>query len=275
MTPGAAPPTHLPADQLARERCLELAGDSGDMLCSQMVSLRGRKTTKRWKAVGVCAAMSACLSSLAALSSSGAEAAAAAEHHAMARMVGHVWPHMVGHAAARLVGDAAARSAGHAATQRTVVSFTFDDGDADQMAAARVLHRYGMSGTFYIITGAVGAPNYMTLYDLHTLAAEGDEVTGHTVSHLEVSHVTAAEARRQVCDGRNTLIRWGFLSTSFAFPGGSYSPATEVIVRECGFNSARTVIGLRSPGCPHCTAAETIPPKNPYAIRAAGQVDGT
>ena len=203
--------------------------------------------------------MSACLSSLAALPSSGAEAAAAAEHHAMARMVGHVWPHMVG----------------HAATQRTVVSFTFDDGDADQMAAARVLHRYRMSGTFYIITGAVGAPNYMTLSDLHTLAAEGDEVTGHTVSHLEVPHVTAAEARRQICDGRDALMKWGFPSTSFAYPGGVYSPATEAIVRECGFNSARTVVGLRSPGCPRCAVAETIPPQDPYAIRVAGQVGDT
>jgi hypothetical protein len=35
------------------------------------------------------------------------------------------------------------------------------------------------------------------------------------------------------------------------------------------------VIGLRSPGCPRCTIAETIPPRDPYALRAAGQVDGT
>jgi peptidoglycan/xylan/chitin deacetylase (PgdA/CDA1 family) len=195
--------------------------------------------------------MGICLASLAALPSSGAEAAASAEQQAAARM------------------------AGHAAAPRTVVSFTFDDGDADQMAAAQVLHRYGLKGTFYIIAGAVGAPDYMTLSDLHTLAAEGNEVAGHTVSHLEVPHVTAAEARRQVCDGRNTLIRWGFRVTSFAYPGGAYSPATEAIVRECGLNSARTVIGLHSPGCPRCTVAETIPPKDPYAIRAAGQVDGT
>jgi hypothetical protein len=46
-------------------------------------------------------------------------------------------------------------------------------------------------------------------------------------------------------------------------------------VRECGFNSARTVVGLRSPGCPKCTLAETIPPKDPYALRVPGQVDGT
>jgi peptidoglycan/xylan/chitin deacetylase (PgdA/CDA1 family) len=229
------------------------------MLCSQMVSLCAQTTTKRWKAIGVCAAMSICLSSLAALPSSGAEAMASAEQQPAARMAGH----------------AAAGRAGRAATRQTVVSFTFDDGDADQMAAAQVLHRYGMSGTFYIITGAVGSPNYLSLSDLHTLAAEGDEIGGHTVSHLEVPHVTAAEGRRQVCDGRNTLITWGFQVRSFAYPGGAYSLAAEKIVRACGFNSARTVEGLRSPGCPRCAVEETIPPANPYAIRAPGQVDGT
>lgn len=38
----------------------------------------------------------------------------------------------------------------------TVVTLTFDDGDADQMTAARVLRRRGLAATFYIITGAVG-----------------------------------------------------------------------------------------------------------------------
>ena len=177
-------------------------------------------------------------------------------------------------AAATGPGQPAARLTG-APAARTVVSFTFDDGDADQMTAARVLHKYGLDGTFYIITGAVGAPQYVTLADLHTLVAEGDEIGGHTVSHLELPHVTAAEARRQVCDGRDTLIKWGFHPTSFAYPGGVYSPAAEAIVRECGFTSARTVVGLRSPGCPQCIAAETMPPKDLYAVRVPGQVDGS
>ena len=111
------------------------------------------------------AALTMALSSLATLPASGARAAAS----------GPTQP--------------ATRRAGAAAAVRTVLSFTFDDGDVDQLAAARVLHRYGLHGTFYIITGAVGAPNYVTLPDLHTLAAEGDEIGGHTVSHVELPHV--------------------------------------------------------------------------------------
>jgi peptidoglycan/xylan/chitin deacetylase (PgdA/CDA1 family) len=94
-------------------------------------------------------------------------------------------------------------------TPRTVVSLTFDDGDADQMAAARVLHRYRLPATFYIITGAVGTPGYVTLPDLRQLAADGNEIGGHTVSHLRLTALSTAEARRQVCGSRSVLDRWG------------------------------------------------------------------
>jgi peptidoglycan/xylan/chitin deacetylase (PgdA/CDA1 family) len=161
--------------------------------------------------------------------------------------------------------------AGH----RTVVSFTFDDGDADQMTAARILQAHRMRGTFYIITGAVGTPGYVTLADLHRLAAAGDEIGGHTVSHLELAHVSAAEARRQVCLGRDILTRWGFRVTSFAYPGAAYDPAVEAIVRGCGFSSARIASGLRSRGCPGCAIAEAVPPVDAYAIRTPWQVDGS
>ena len=96
-----------------------------------------------------------------------------------------------------------------AGAARTVVSFTFDDGDADQATGARILHRYHMAGTFYIITGAVGTPGYLTLAQLHWLAGQGDEIGAHTVSHLELTGITPAEARRQACMSRAILDRVG------------------------------------------------------------------
>ena len=56
------------------------------------------------------------------------------------------------------------------ARRSTVVTLTFDDGDADQMTAARVLRRRGLAATFYIITGAVGTPGYVTRSDTWTQA---------------------------------------------------------------------------------------------------------
>ncbi len=156
---------------------------------------------------------------------------------------------------------------------QTVVSFTFDDGDADQLSAARILHRYGLRATFYIITGAVGAPGYLTLPQLRGLAAQGNEIGAHTVSHLELTGVSAAEARRQACLSRAILTRWGFRVTSFAYPGGAVSRQAEAIVRGCGFGSARITTGLRSGSCPRCRVTETVPPATPMAVRTPGQVD--
>ncbi|MGE5134281.1 MAG: polysaccharide deacetylase family protein [Gemmatimonadota bacterium] len=155
-----------------------------------------------------------------------------------------------------------------------MVSLTFDDGDADQLTGARILQSHGLRGTFYIITGAVGTPGYLTLADLHRLAAGGQEIGGHTVSHLDLTRVSPAEARRQVCTGRDILAGWGFRAISFAYPGSFYSPSLEKIVRGCGYGNARIAAGLRSPDCPQCRIAETVPSANPYAIRTPGQVDG-
>jgi peptidoglycan/xylan/chitin deacetylase (PgdA/CDA1 family) len=160
-------------------------------------------------------------------------------------------------------------------TPRTVVSLTFDDGDADQMAAAQVLHRYRLPATFYIITGAVGTPGYMTLPDLRQLAADGNEIGGHTVSHLRLTALTTAEARRQVCESRSILARWGYRAISFAYPGGASSLRTAAIVRDCGYTSGRGVVGLRAPGCPGCAAVESIPPRHPWQLRTAGEVDSS
>ncbi len=164
--------------------------------------------------------------------------------------------------------QAAAREPG-----QTVVSFTFDDGEADQLRAAQVLSTYGMRGTFYIIAGAVGTPGYLTRANLREIAAGGNEIGAHTVSHLDLTKVATAEARRQACMSRDTLTRWGFSVRSFAYPYAAHNPSVEAIVQACGYDSARIGSGLRSGPCPSCTPAESIPPVNPYAIRTPGQVD--
>jgi peptidoglycan/xylan/chitin deacetylase (PgdA/CDA1 family) len=161
------------------------------------------------------------------------------------------------------------------APARTVVSLTFDDGDADQAIAGPILAADHLHGTFYIIAGAVGSPGYLTLDQIRGLAAQGDEIGGHTVSHLDLTQISLAETRRQVCESRAILHGWGFPVTSFAYPDGAQNAAVRDIVRECGYNSGRLDGGLRSPDCDDCAAAGPVVPPDPYGTKTPDQVDTT
>lgn len=166
-------------------------------------------------------------------------------------------------------------AAAHASTPQAVVSLTFDDGNEDQYTNAfPVLQQYGMHGTFYIISGFVGVnSNNMTLSQLQSLYNAGNEIGGHTVLHMDLAQLSTDEVTREICDGRNTLLSWGFPATDFAYPYADYKSATENIVQQCGFNSARGLGQLQTPyGCQTCAATETIPPADPYSINAPGAV---
>ena len=161
--------------------------------------------------------------------------------------------------------------AAHASTH-TIVSLTFDDSDEDQYTnALPALEQYGMHATFYAISGYIGVnPGYLTVPQLQAIYNAGNEIGGHTVLHPNLTQISTAEATREICESRDTLLGWGFPVTDFAYPYAAYNSTTEGIVKQCGYNSARQDGDITSPyGCVHgCPMAETIPPKDPYGVRA-------
>ncbi|GAA3891178.1 hypothetical protein GCM10022381_36370 [Leifsonia kafniensis] len=162
----------------------------------------------------------------------------------------------------------------HAAVgPNTAVTLSFDDANADQTAAVSILNAAGLKGTFYIPSGFVGAAGYLTRAQLTSMANSGHEIGGHTVNHADLTTVTAAEASRQVCTDRATLTSWGFAVTSFAYPFASVNAAAEAAVKGCGYNSARGLgdIQTRFGGAGEAFA-ETIPPANPFVVKAPDQV---
>jgi peptidoglycan/xylan/chitin deacetylase (PgdA/CDA1 family) len=145
----------------------------------------------------------------------------------------------------------------------TVVTIQFDDGNADQLNALSLLSARNMAATFYINSGFIGDATHLSVADLQTLYAAGNEIGGHTIDHANIKKLKTADARYEVCTDRNTLLGWGVPVTSFAYPFGSYDAGSELVVRDCGYNSGRTVSGVDDTK----TFAETIPPPDPYALR--------
>jgi peptidoglycan/xylan/chitin deacetylase (PgdA/CDA1 family) len=179
-------------------------------------------------------------------------------------------------AAALALSSAASAAPPAAAAKTTVVSLTFDDSNADQMTALPSLQANGLHGTFYTISGSIGQPNYLTLPQLQTIYSAGNEIGGHTVNHPDLTLEPADEVQRQVCDARDQLTAWGFPQTSFANPFATTDANVESIIAECGYNSARLLGDIQTPfGCAGCPLAETLPPADPYDLKAPDEVDST
>ncbi|MEZ2391338.1 fibronectin type III domain-containing protein [bacterium RCC_150] len=163
-----------------------------------------------------------------------------------------------------------------AAVPKTVISLTFDDGNDDQLAAEQVLKSHGLVGTFFITTSWIDSPSWLTRANLNTIAADGNEIGGHTVTHPDLTTLSTSAATAEVCNGRTTLASWGFNATDFAYPFAAENSSVEQIVKNCGFASARNLGDIRSPAsCSGCPFAETLPPANPYNTAAPDEVDST
>jgi peptidoglycan/xylan/chitin deacetylase (PgdA/CDA1 family) len=140
----------------------------------------------------------------------------------------------------------------------TVVSLTFDDGDADNYIVRDVLKENNLHATFYVVSGFTGTEGFMTEEQLRGLYADGNEIGGHTLSHIKLSEVRGADLRKEICQDRLNLLAYGFEVTSFAYPYGFHDEESRQAVKDCGYNNARTV----------ADGPEGIPPNNSFALKA-------
>jgi peptidoglycan/xylan/chitin deacetylase (PgdA/CDA1 family) len=144
------------------------------------------------------------------------------------------------------------------------VVLTFDDGDTDFATRAEpIMRAVGFTGTAYVPSGMVGAPDHMSLDVLRAVAARGTVIAGHTVSHVNLRTVPRAMAERELRDSRASLQQWtGQPVDDFAYPYGSFNAATEALVAAAGYRNAAGIC------CGPVTAASDI-----YAlprVRVAG-----
>jgi peptidoglycan/xylan/chitin deacetylase (PgdA/CDA1 family) len=157
-----------------------------------------------------------------------------------------------------------------------VVSLTFDDGWDSQQAAYTMLAAHSMRGTFYVNSASIDQPGSLTWAQLTSFNAAGNEIGGHTLTHPDLTTLTATQARQEICDDRTNIRSHGFVVPDFAYPGGAYDSTTgggsldvSSIVAGCGYASGRGAFGLHnitatSDTRPYATA---IPPPQAYKIK--------
>jgi peptidoglycan/xylan/chitin deacetylase (PgdA/CDA1 family) len=131
------------------------------------------------------------------------------------------------------------------------VALTFDDGYEDAATEAAPLMRgFGDVGTFFVTTGFIGTVGHLTQSQIRGLTAEGMEIGAHTVSHTDLTKLSAEKAGLEVRGSRIALqALTGQSIGGFAYPSGRTNRSVESVVRSAGFAYAVTTLGGRlTPG---------------------------
>jgi len=122
------------------------------------------------------------------------------------------------------------------------IAITFDDGWRSQYEMALpVLLKYRIPATFYIYTGVIGSPAYMTFDHLKELVQDGMEIGDHTKSHVRLTKIDPSRFNEELVGSKHVLEKNLKISISdFAYPYGSYNGTVIDAVRNAGYISART-----------------------------------
>lgn len=122
------------------------------------------------------------------------------------------------------------------------VIITFDDGYDDAYTQAfPVLIKYNYIGIFYIISGKLNTPGYLTGNQIKDMVAARMIIGDHTISHLDLTTLTLSRLTKEVTDSKSQLENLtGQIVTDFCYPSGKYNNAVIGAVKAAGYTTATT-----------------------------------
>lgn len=127
---------------------------------------------------------------------------------------------------------------------RKPIVFTFDDGYADVFAyAVPLLQQYGMVGSFAVVPGFLGTPDYATWADIISAKALGMEIVSHTENHFDGSSAKFDSAyiehnlRESLADLESHI---GPVPRILVYPYGHFTPEYVAVAERVGFTMALT-----------------------------------
>jgi peptidoglycan/xylan/chitin deacetylase (PgdA/CDA1 family) len=122
-----------------------------------------------------------------------------------------------------------------------IVTTSWDDGDPLDLKLADLLRARGLPGTFYSPFRGHHGSQTLGASQLRSLASEGFEVGGHTMSHTVLPELSSAELAWEVgvCKRRLEDIL-GRRVRTFCYPKGRFNANVIRHVKEAGYDGART-----------------------------------
>jgi peptidoglycan/xylan/chitin deacetylase (PgdA/CDA1 family) len=125
------------------------------------------------------------------------------------------------------------------------ILITFDDGRKEHYSiAAGILDQYHFKGVFFIMTVAMGKPNYMNQFEIKTLSESGHTIGCHTWDHHKVTGYDHEDWQKQLFKPKKKLESITHKPvTSFAYPYGVWNLTSANSVKKQGFTTAFIVYG--------------------------------
>lgn len=125
--------------------------------------------------------------------------------------------------------------------QLRIVTTSWDDGDRNDLRVAELLQARGLTGTFYVPARAYNGNTLLTEGDLRDLRSQGLEIGAHSVSHKNLSTLSAKELDQEVKDSKTALEQsLGEQVSMFCYPNGRYNATVIRHVRKAAYRGART-----------------------------------
>jgi peptidoglycan/xylan/chitin deacetylase (PgdA/CDA1 family) len=128
-------------------------------------------------------------------------------------------------------------------TGRTI-AITFDDGcETDLLSAALILKGHNFGATFFVVSGFVGKPGYLSQPQLRELATLGFEIGCHSMTHPYLPDLDDAGLRHEIVEAKNALEQMlGKPVEHFSCPGGRYDSRAMQVAENAGFVTVSTSV---------------------------------
>jgi peptidoglycan/xylan/chitin deacetylase (PgdA/CDA1 family) len=125
---------------------------------------------------------------------------------------------------------------------RRAEAYHVDDGADDALRAAAGFEDLGLRGVFFVVTGWIDTPGWVTADMLRELVARGHEIGNHSHTHPMMTTIPLPDVRDEIARGQDVLASiTGTPPTRFAWPHGRHNRDVDEIAASFGFREMRDI----------------------------------
>lgn len=122
---------------------------------------------------------------------------------------------------------------------------SFDDGTVYDRRIVELLNKYQMKGTFFLNSGTLDKPGYLSGDELSTLF-KGHEIGSHSINHIKLKELDKSEIQYQIEEDIVNIEQYTKEKVrGFAYPFGEHNKKVRDVVKSLGLNYARTTTGTK------------------------------